>query len=349
MLGTAPLRNVIYVNGLSVAVQQPDGSTAYFPYPWISNFSYTDVILGFLIPDPSGNGNLIGDGSVLPGSDPNDPLGPYLQAAITGFQNAGQNALVSVGGACGWVPNPTHCPHSSINYNAWQYYSNNVTQLANQIVSFVRQYGFSGVDIDYEDDNGFTGGYNGIDFLSTLTSELAQALPPRQNIITHAPQTPYWDTKYHNAPYAQIWQQVGNQITWINNQFYHNPRYDRDAPTKIQWYNTVAGIMGGAQQLLVGALLDPGADGYLPVDQMTNNVINPLQGSYGSQFGGVMAWEWSLDANWAWSNAIAPPASAAETRDQRGSWSVNDPLVANIIRTKLGSRPRGGVGKLVEK
>jgi chitinase len=196
------------------------------------------------------------------------------------------------------------------------------------------------IDIDYEDDSGFTGGYDGIDFLSTLTSELAQALPPGQSIITHAPQTPYWDTKYHKAPYAQIWQQVGNQITWINNQFYHNSRYDRDAFTKIQWYNTIANTMGGAQQLLVGALLEPGADGYLPVDQMINDVINPLQNSYGTQFGGVMAWEWSLDVNWAWSNAIAPSASPAKARDQRGSWRVKDLLVANIIRTKLGSQRR---------
>jgi hypothetical protein len=112
MPGTALPRNVIYVNGFSVAVQQPDGSTANFPYPSISNFSYTDVILGFLIPDPSGNGNLIGDGSVLPGSDHNDPLGPYLQAAITGFQNAGQNALVSVGGPVdGYRTQPTALIH----------------------------------------------------------------------------------------------------------------------------------------------------------------------------------------------------------------------------------------------
>jgi chitinase len=276
----------------------------------------------------------------LPGSDPNDPLGPYLKAAITGFQNAGQNALVSVGGACGWVPDPTNCPNSTINYNAWQSYSNNVSQLVGQIVSFVQQYGFNGVDIDYEDDNGFTGGYNGIAFLNSLTSQLAQALPPGQNIITHAPQTPYWDTNYNNAPYAQIWQQVGNQITWINNQFYDNSGYDQDAPTKIQWYNTIVGIMGGAQKLLVGAILDSGSEGYLPVDQMMNNVINPLKNTNGSQFGGVMAWEWSLDVNWGWTNAIAPQALAARPRDQIRSWNVNDPLTATIIRTRFGSRAR---------
>jgi hypothetical protein len=74
----------------------------------------------------------------------------------------------------------------------------------------------SHVDIDYEDSSGFTGSYDGIGFLTTLTSALAEALPSGQNIVTHAPQTPYWDSCWNNAPYAQIWQQVGNQIAWIN-------------------------------------------------------------------------------------------------------------------------------------
>ena len=77
-------------------------------------------------------------------------------------------------------------------------------------------YGFNGVDIDYEDSSGFdgTGGYDGIRFLSQLTSGLARVLPSGQNIITHAPQTPYWDPNagYNNA-YTKIWRQVGNQIT----------------------------------------------------------------------------------------------------------------------------------------
>jgi chitinase len=353
MPGTGPPRNAIYVNGIAVSVQQPDGSTASIPYPYISSFSYTDAILGFLIPDPSGNGNLIGDGSVLP-SDPSDPLGPYLQGAIAGFHNAGQNALVSVGGACGWVPDPTNCPYSTINYNAWEYYSNNVSQLVEQIVSFVQQYGFNGVDIDYEDDNGFVSPsppYSGIQFLIDLTSQLAQALPPGQNIITHAPQTPYWDTNWNNAPYAQIWQAVGNQITWINNQFYDNPAYDQYASLQVQWYNTIAGIMGGARQLLLGVILDPGSDGYLPIDQLSSNVIAPLEATYGpgpmpstagTNFGGWFAWEWSLDTNWVWTNAVAPPPAenAAKLREQRGSLRVDDPLLANIIGAKLGSRAR---------
>ena len=150
-----------------------------------------------------------------------------------------------------------------------------------QIVSVVNDYGFNGVDIDYEDDNGFTGKYDGIGFLSALTSGLAQALPSGQNIITHAPQTPYWDKQSEwKGAYAQIWQRVGNQITWINNQFYNNPDYDKDAATKVSWYQNVAAITG-AQKLLVGAILDPSAgEGYITLDDMIQNVITPLQAKF---------------------------------------------------------------------
>ena len=62
-----------------------------------------------------------------------------------------------------------------------------------QIVSWVGSIDADGVDIDFEDSNAFTGkaGYDGITFLSELTSGLSQALPSG-SIITHAPQTPYW-------------------------------------------------------------------------------------------------------------------------------------------------------------
>jgi len=43
-----------------------------------------------------------------------------------------------------------------------------------QLASFVTGNGFSGVDIDFEDDAGFTGSYDGIGFLISLTNGLAQ-------------------------------------------------------------------------------------------------------------------------------------------------------------------------------
>ena len=122
----------------------------------------------------------------------------------------------------------------------------------NQIVSFVIGNGFNGVDIDCEDDNGFTGTYDGIGFLRELTSGLYQALlPSGQNIyITHAPQTPYWDANSaYKGAYAQIWQQVGDQIAWINNQFYNNSDYDKDAAAKVFWYVRASLPLQGAQKL----------------------------------------------------------------------------------------------------
>jgi chitinase len=271
MSGIAPPRNVIYFN---------DGT---YPLADIANLPYTDVIIGFLVPDD--NLNLQGAGGAF---DDN------LQSNIQTLQNAGKNVLISVGGGDGF-------PSS-----AYQSYAQNVPGLVNQIVNnFVKEYGFNGVDIDYEDDAGFTGTYDGIGFLSALTSGLAEALPQGQNIITHAPQTPYWDPQGgYNEGYTQVFQKVGEQITWINNQFYNNPSYDATAALKVNWYQRIAAITG-PQKLLVGVILDPNTEGYSTLDDMTNNVIAPLKATFGTAFGGAMGWEFSLDEE-----------------DQGGMWGV---------------------------
>ena len=187
-------------------------------YPWRGSetLPYTDVIVAFLVPDD--NLNLHGSGGAF-----ND----NLQSSIQTLQNAGKNVLISLGGGAGF-------PSS-----AYESYAQNVNGLVEQLVGFVTSNGFNGVDIDYEDDAGFTGTYDGTGFLIALTNGLAQALPSGQNIITHSPQTPYWDPNYNNAPYAEIWQGVGNQITWINNQFYNNPPWDATPDLKVEWYDKI--------------------------------------------------------------------------------------------------------------
>jgi len=221
MAGTAPPRNVVYFSSKANQI----------PLPGIANLPYTDVIVDFLVPD--GNLNLVGAGGAFDGN---------LKSNIQTLQRAGKNVLISFGGAI-------------FASSAYRSYAQNVNGLVNQIIDFVTSYGFNGVDIDYEDNAGFMGNYDGIGFLSNLTSGLYQALRPSgRNIITHAPQTPYWDQNFLNAPYTRIWQRVGNQIAWINNQFYDNPDYDRDAVTKVLWYQRVAAITG-SQKLLAGALV----------------------------------------------------------------------------------------------
>jgi chitinase len=133
----------------------------------IANLPYTDVILGFLIPDSTVTG-LIGDGPAF--------TTDTLQNDIQLLQSAGKNVLISVGGEVNNT-DPAWAGWTSAKYKI---YNENVPGLVEQIVSWVGSIGADGVDIDFEDSNAFTGkaGYDGITFLSKLTSGLYQALPP---------------------------------------------------------------------------------------------------------------------------------------------------------------------------
>lgn len=289
-----PPRNVIYFFNTANPI----------PLAGIANLPYTDVILGFLIPDSGSSANeltLKWDGSAFTDT---------LQSDIQTLQAAGKNVLISVGGQVsnksGWTG------WSSAKYEA---FSGSVSVLVEQIVSWVGSIGADGVDIDFEDSNAFTGeaGYDGITFLSELTSGLSQALPSG-SIITHAPQTPYWDTNSrYNAAYSEVDSQVGSSIAWYNNQFYNNPRYDSDAATKVASYLMVAEVIGPTK-LLMGVSIDPNDEGAVSLDDMTQNVIVPLQAQFPPtpqliEFGGVMTWQFEFDNAGAWANGIAQALS----------------------------------------
>ena len=277
-MSTTPPRNVIYYN---------DGSNP-ISLAGISGLPYTDVILAFLIPDD--NFNLTGQGGAFDSNgnpNPND---------VQALQNAGKNVLISVGGDIEYFPS-----------SAWQHYAQDVNGLVDQLVEYVRANGLNGVDIDYEDDSGFTGAYDGITFLINLTNLLAGKLPAGQNIITHAPAPGYFNPDdIYNDAYTKIWEGTGSNISWFNCQFYNNPPYDAPASSKVSSYETFAGTIG-APALLVGAPVGPDAagSGYLRLDEFTSQVIGPLQQTFGSAFGGVMGWEFSYDQGGTWAKGIA--------------------------------------------
>jgi chitinase len=262
----------------------------------IANLPYTDVIVGFLIPGSTG---LTGDGPAF-----TDPL--TLQNDIQLLQSAGKNVLISVGGEVS--NNPKWTGWSSPKYKL---YSDKVPALVKQIVSWVDSTGADGVDIDFEDSDAFTGkaGYDGVTFLSELTSALSQALPSG-SIVTHAPQTPYWDkNSEYKAAYYNVHLQVGNSIAWYNNQFYNNPRYDGNAATKVASYIMIAEEIGPTK-LLMGVSIDPSDEGAISLDDMTQNVITPLLAQFpptpqSNEFGGVMTWEFAFDDGGTWANGIA--------------------------------------------
>jgi chitinase len=282
-----PPRNVIYFFHAANPI----------PLAGIANLPYTDVIVGFLIPDSTVTG-LMGDGPAFTAT---------LQNDVQLLQSAGKNVLISVGGEVNNT-DPAWTGWTSAKYKI---YNDNVPGLVQQIVSWAASIGADGVDIDFEDSHAFTGaaGYDGIAFLSELTSGLSQALPPG-SIITHAPQTPYWDkNSLYKAAYSTVHSQVGNSIAWYNNQFYNNARYDKDAATKVASYLMVAGEIGPTK-LLMGVSIDQNDEGAISLADMTQNVITPLQAQFppapqSMEFGGVMTWEFAFDNGGAWANGIA--------------------------------------------
>jgi hypothetical protein len=282
------LRNVIYYNGGNPQIPLGTG---------ISQLPYTDVIVANLQPTSPNNLTLIGWGNAFD---------DQLQNNIRLLQRAGKNVLISFGGA--------NNNKSGLTTAAYKAYASNVPALVNQIVTVVKGSLFNGVDIDYEDSAGFgnNAAYDGVKFLSELTIELFNQLPPGHNIITHAPAVPYWDShsiyaRGGNAPYYQVWQNARSYISWFNNQFYDNAAWDATAALKIEKYQAIAGLTGPQTQLLGALVGKTKEEGYLPLGDMQKNVIAPLRSQYGSQFGGVVGWEFSQDG---------PP-----TYGQAGTWA----------------------------
>jgi len=301
--------------GCTVQPSTSPHSVVYYPM-WsavsltkLASTSYTDVILAFLIPTSSSDLTLEVSGSSLKSS--------YIQT----LQQHNKKVLISIGG-------------STFPSAAYQSYAANVSGLVSQIVTFVNQYNLDGVDIDYEDSCGFTNfyydnngnkvscsqTYDGVKFLVALTNGLAQALPGK--IITHAPQTPYWDNtsayldnvctgcnpNSTTAAYTQIWQQAGDNIAWFNNQFYNNGApYDDNDAHKANWYKQIANIVGSSK-LMMGVCLPGACEGSVNSTGDIDTLVSGLKTQFGSGFGvgGFMVWDSDLDSpNWSYASEIA--------------------------------------------
>ena len=282
-----PPHDVIYSNGYDSG-----GNDAF---PELANSHYTDVIVNFLTVDT----NCQLDSQ------------PYVSPSdMQTLHFAGKTVLVSFGNS------------PSAAYQACYY--GGMDNLANQIATYVTNNGFNGVDIDFEDTNSFKNqaGYDGVDFLTQLTDDLYSQLPKSQNIITHAPQTPYWfqdpTYAYQYPPYAQLYWNSGSEIAWFNNQTYSNcisGRWDCTAQDKINNINNIVQSWGVSSiKLVVGVPVDPcgttdqnnncTGDGYIPARNNQGNdmdaLIYQLQNTYPDQFGGVMGWNFILDpGNWS--------------------------------------------------
>ncbi|MBV9734010.1 MAG: hypothetical protein JO275_14655 [Verrucomicrobia bacterium] len=102
MSDTTPPRNIIFF----------DSKANQIPMEGIAALPYTDIIVGFLVPDAN---------FVLPGAG--GAFNNVLQSNIQALQDAGKNVLISVGGGGGF-------PSS-----AYQTVAQNVNGLVSQIVT----------------------------------------------------------------------------------------------------------------------------------------------------------------------------------------------------------------------
>jgi chitinase len=259
-------------------------SSGAIPLTKLQTLPYTDVIFAFVVPTSPTDPTLMGAGGVF--GAPSGP-DPYLQQNVKTVQSYGKNVLLSFGG-------------STVASSSYESYASDVDSLVQHLLEdWIIPYGFDGIDIDFEDSSAFTsaGTYSGVSFLTALTNGLARDLPGL--IITHAPQTPYWDpgAQYGNA-YTQVWNNTAGAITWINNQFYDNPPWDGTPALQEQWYQAIAETTGPSK-LMLGELLG----GPMSVQQVIQ-IIQDLRQQYGASLGGAMGWEFATDTNGAWGTSI---------------------------------------------
>ena len=269
------------------------------PLEEVASLPYTDVIVAFLVPTSTSDLTL----RLIENDDER-----MLTAGIKALRTAGKRVLISLGGE---VKATTFPPE------AYRRYAKDVKALAGQIGAWVEKYHFNGVDIDYEHSEAFynptAAGYSGTTFLIDLTCALASRLsqlPPNQRIITHAPQSPYWNPNWRNAgaPYRKIWGAVGADISWLNNQFYNNEPYDDTTDNQRYWYGQIAGVTD-ASKLMFGSNLSPPPAhrpplGHWTASKLVTEVIQPLRHDFPT-FGGVMGWELSYDPDGSWGQAVA--------------------------------------------
>lgn len=257
-----------------------------------SELPYDVVNLAFLSSSSSNPFNLVLSGAIAAtdSSFTNSTI-----EAIKAMQHKGQKVLISFGGG-------------TMDSNAYRALSEDTAKLADSLASFVKNNELDGVDIDYEDTPAFTGqaGYNGAQFLVSLTQELRKRLPSPDYIISHAPQPPYLEQGGYMAGYVEVVQQAGQEIDWLNVQFYNNPPWSANPDQIISSYLNYTKLPNMSPEKVIAGFpvtQNDAGSGYMPVQTIINEVIKPIQQQ--SSLGGIMNWQFSSDHNGDWIKAIA--------------------------------------------
>lgn len=256
-----------------------------------NNLPYTDINLAFLLPNADNPLELELAGAIAATST---TLTQTTKQAISTLQKSGKQVLLSFGG--GTVASETY-----------HQLAGNETELAANIGHFITDNELDGVDIDFEDTGAFTGSadYSGVNFLVNLTKALREILPSPQYLLTHTPQPPYLESGNPMGGYVQVMAEAGEDIDWLNVQFYNNPPWSANPQEIVSSYEKYAQLSGlNAKKLLIGLPVTEhdASSGYMPIAEIISDVICPVLEK--DTLGGMMNWQFSSDKDGAWAEQI---------------------------------------------
>jgi len=177
------------------------------------------------------------------------------------------------------------------------------TQTAQNLATWVKANNLNGVDIDYEDNAAFNGGYAEA-WLITFQNELRNQLPSPY-IISHAPQAPWFTTngQYSGGGYLKIHEQVGSGIDFYNVQFYNQGASayttcdsllnSSEFPGTSVFEMAASGIE--LEKIVIGKPINSGAasNGYMDTSTLNTCVSQAKSKGWNA---GVMYWEYDSSA-----------------------------------------------------
>ncbi|KAG9312383.1 glycoside hydrolase [Chiua virens] len=116
------------------------------------------------------------------------------------------------------------------------------TTVADNLASWVVQYGLQGVDVDYEDFNAFDGGGGSAEtWLVNFTQQIRTQLPQGEYILSHAPVAPWFSPNmWSGGGYLAVNEAVGSLIDWVSCSL---TAYESFVPEGASEYTSCSGLL----------------------------------------------------------------------------------------------------------
>lgn len=265
------------------------------------NSDYTHVILSFVRV-------VVDDAGGLRVEPPKHMDGQWGSVPL--LQAAGKRVLISFGGGLAGAEEYTALIGRE-------------PEVAALLAQWIQDRGLDGIDIDFEASEMFhqhrdPAVGDGRQFLIDLTRALRQQLPAPRYALSHAPEAPYLNPRWHAGPYIDVMAAVGDSVDWLIVQYYNNGAYDDPfshmaadevANTSYSHLTDATGqLRWPPNKVLIGKPIyrADAKSGHLSPDKVIDEIVGPMLATYGSNFGGLAGWQYSdlTDDHRAWNDRV---------------------------------------------